>query len=151
VGDVSDSSKPQDPSSPDQSIRSSIRQTSARPRLTHPRSNRLSGQGVFKAILDANLRSWQGPIGMAIKPCDAPRSRMGISIGRPVGNAARRNRIKRLLREAFRAMQHDWPRNYDVVILVKPHAPLALADYASILRNLRHKLHARSTSTSGSP
>src|SRR5690349_1231488 len=94
----------------------------------HPKANRLGGRGTFKAVLEHENRAWRGPIGMAIAPCDAAKSRMGVSIGRHVGNAARRNRIKRLLREAFRLMQYDWPRPFDVVILTKPHAPLTLAE-----------------------
>jgi ribonuclease P protein component len=106
-------------------------------RYPHPKANRLGGRGTFKTILDRGVRCWQGPIGMAIAPSEARQSRLGISIGRPVGNAVRRNRIKRLLRESFRMMQHDWPRAYNVVILVKPHDVLTLAAYQKTLLDLR--------------
>ncbi|MBC7783009.1 MAG: ribonuclease P protein component [Burkholderiales bacterium] len=116
-----------------------------RSRFKHPRTNRIGGHGSFKKVLDRGVRSWAGPLGMCIAPrvgsvsdaSDAAKSsRLGISIGRPVGNAVRRNRIKRLLRESFRLMQHDWPGGYDVVILVKPHEPKSLAEYQSALTGL---------------
>ena len=100
------------------------------------KARRLAGRGTFKAILDGGVRKWQGPIAMCVAACDAQASRLGISIGRPVGNAVTRNRIKRKLREAFRLMQHDWPKPYDVVILVKKHEPLALAEYQRTLSHL---------------
>ena len=110
-------------------------------RYSHPRANRLGGRGTFKAVLDRGVRGWRGPIGMCIAPCDASavpqaRSRLGISIGRPVGNAVVRNRIKRLLRESFRQMQFDWPMPFDVVLLVKPHTPFTLAEYQKLLSGL---------------
>ena len=109
-------------------------------RYTHPKPNRIGGVGSFKPILDQKIRVWRGPIGMAVAPREnttpARRSRLGISIGRPVGTAVVRNRIKRLLREAFRLMQHDWPRPFDVVILVKRHEPLTLAEYQKLLSGL---------------
>ena len=100
------------------------------------KSQRLHGRGTFKVILDRGVRKWAGPIAMCVAPCDAPTSRLGISIGRPVGNAVRRNTIKRKLREAFRMMQHDWPSPHDVVILVKRHEPLTLAEYQRSLSHL---------------
>ena len=101
-----------------------------------PKSNILRGRGTFKSILDRGSRQWQGPIGMTIVASDTPSSRLGISIGRPVGNAATRNAIKRKLREAFRQMQHDWPTPQDVVLLVRRHEPFALAEYQRILSHL---------------
>ena len=103
------------------------------------KAQRLAGRGTFKAILDRGVRKWQGPIAMCVAGC-APAggttSRLGISIGRPVGNAVTRNRIKRKLREAFRLMQQDWPGVYDVVLLVKKHEPLSLAEYQRTLSHL---------------
>ena len=58
-----------------------------------------------------------------------------------VGIAVRRNRIRRLLREAFRLMQHDFPRGYDLLIVVRPHEPLLLADYQKALSGAGAKLH----------
>jgi ribonuclease P protein component len=46
-----------------------------------------------------------------------------------------------LLREAFRLMQHDFPRGYDLVIVVRAHEPLMLADYQKILSGAAVKLH----------
>jgi ribonuclease P protein component len=67
--------------------------------------------------------------------------RLGISIGRKVGSAVVRNRIKRLLREAFRLMQHDLPCGYDLVVVVRPHQPVGLADYQRLLLNMALRLH----------
>lgn len=68
--------------------------------------------------------------------------RMGLSVGRSVGTAPRRNRIKRLLRESFRSLQHDLPA-YDLLIVVRPHIPLKLAEYQSLLTELTSRLHAK--------
>ncbi len=55
--------------------------------------------------------------------------RLGLSVGRRVGNAVQRNRVKRMVREAFRLQQHDYAVGYDLVVVVRPHQTLKLADY----------------------
>ena len=82
-------------------------------------------------------------------PTDKPSPRFGLSVPRRVGAAPRRNRIKRLLRESFRLMQHDFPRPYDLVIVVRPHEPMILAEYQRALSQLMLKLHQRFTDAGG--
>jgi ribonuclease P protein component len=45
--------------------------------------------------------------------------RLGITASRRVGNAAQRNRAKRLVREAFRMERSSWPESADVVVIVR--------------------------------
>jgi ribonuclease P protein component len=45
--------------------------------------------------------------------------RLGITASRRVGNAVERNRAKRLVREAFRAVRGTWPERADVVVIVR--------------------------------
>ena len=115
-------------------------------RYTFSKAQRLGGRGTFAAIRDKGLKQTRGPLVMWTTPCDARKSRLGISIGRMVGNAVRRNRIKRLLREAFRLLQHDIPASYDIVLTVRPHEPLILAEYQRLLSHMLVRAHGHGTS-----
>jgi ribonuclease P protein component len=101
-----------------------------------PKSRRLHGRGVFKNIRDNGTKRSRGPLTLWAVRNELEFSRIGISIGRIVGNAARRNRIKRLLRESFRLMQSELPAGYDWVIAVRPHEPLTLGEYRKLLKSL---------------
>ena len=112
-------------------------------KLTFPKSHRLSGKLAFAAVFEAKIRDTRGPLLIYAKPNDLGHSRLGLSVSRTVGGAPKRNRIKRLLRESFRLMQHDLPRGYDIVIVVRAHKPMILAEYQRSLSGAIVKLHNR--------
>ena len=109
-------------------------------RFTFSRACRLSGRRAFAAVFDARGRRNVGPLGVCSRPNELAYCRLGLSVSRKVGNAVVRNRIKRLLREAFRLSRHDWPIGYDLVIIVRPHPPMKLEDYRSLLDQAVHSI-----------
>jgi ribonuclease P protein component len=113
--------------------------------LSFPRSHRLAHDLQYQAVYGARIKKSRGPLTLFAIPNSLPHHRLGLAIGRRVGNAVQRNRLKRLLREAFRLSQDDLPRpeaaSYDFVINAKAHDALALANYQQLLLELASDLH----------
>ena len=84
---------------------------------------RQGGERVVKGCLIANwLRL----------PEDA-RSRLGVVVGRKVGGAVIRSRVKRLLRESFRLHQHELTQPLDLVLVARPS--IAEKDFSGVERD----------------
>lgn len=110
--------------------------TGGQPRLSLPRSMRLADPAGFRRAYAGQRRSDLGGLVIYVEPNHGATIRLGISIGRRCGTAAVRNRMKRLLREAFRLEQHALTRaagSCDFVVVVRPHTVRTLADYRRAL------------------
>ena len=102
-------------------------------RYSFRKSHRVRAPREFAAVFDAKVKIARGPLVIYALPNQLGFSRLGFSVSRRVGTAPRRNRIKRLLRETFRLMQHERSRDLDLIVIVRPHAPLALVEYQTLL------------------
>lgn len=70
-------------------------------------------------------------------------NRLGLSISRKHGSAVVRNRKRRRIREAFRGLQHDLPKSYDLVVVPRMRDDSTLQDFRNSLRTLLRKLAKR--------
>ncbi len=61
-------------------------------------------------------------------------TRLGITASRKLGSAVRRNRVKRLVREAFRRHKLLFPSGLDLVFVAKRNA--VDADYEQVVREI---------------
>jgi ribonuclease P protein component len=92
-----------------------------------PRRGRLSRSADFDRV----FRSGRSHAGRDLVLYVFPRGgdeppRLGLSVSRKVGGAVERNKVKRLLREAFAIESDRLPAGTDAVVIARPGAgPLA--------------------------
>ena len=92
--------------------------------MASPKRRRLSRSGEFDRVYrEGRSHASRHLVVYAFPRADDESDpRLGISVGRKLGGAVERNRIKRLLREAFWAGAGELTPGHDFVIVARPAA-----------------------------
>lgn len=64
--------------------------------------------------------------------------RVGLSVGKKIGNAVTRNRVKRYLRQAFLELESYIPPEYDIIMIARQ--PMKDLDFQNTKKSLIHLL-----------
>ncbi len=86
--------------------------------FTFPKNRRLVRNSQFKDVLGRGLRVSDGVLTLYMAKNECGQPRLGVSVGKLWGSAVVRNRLKRLLREAFRQSQDQIPASFDYLLMI---------------------------------
>jgi ribonuclease P protein component len=87
------------------------------------RSRRLSRSAEFERVYRQGRSTANRHLVLYTFPNSSTSSpRLGLSVSRKVGGAVERNRVKRLLREAFAGVQAGLAPGQDLVVVARPPA-----------------------------
>lgn len=122
-----------------------------RPRHTLPKAMRLATQREFRAVYQRGARAsgaWFTVVARLPRPGEAgapTAPRLGLSVSKDHGGAVRRNKLKRLLREAFRLERHRLPA-IDLVLIPRQRPdryPLAelRTELVALVQQLANRPH----------
>jgi ribonuclease P protein component len=112
---------------------------------------RIRRRAEFQQVYERGVRTHARFMTLFILANNLPVTRLGVAATRKVGDAVRRNRAKRLVREMFR--RNKTLPGFDVVVIPRPE--LVDADFSSLEADYRSALRRRTrpgeNSTAGQP
>ncbi|MEX5302051.1 ribonuclease P protein component [Kocuria sabuli] len=96
-----------------------------------PEQHRIRTSAQFSATTRSGARNGRRNVVVYVRPTAEERpARFGFVVSKAVGNAVRRNKVKRRLRELAQTTVRQAPYGYDVVVRALP--PASAADWAEL-------------------
>ncbi len=106
------------------------------------KTSRLRRRSEFLAVQQRGRRLFAGQLVVLALARGGDRPRIGITVSKKIASAVGRNRVKRWVREAFRAVAKDLPA-VDVVVVARTGADrLGLGGARAALETARARLLA---------
>lgn len=99
------------------------------------REERLRGRRRIGRIYDEGARATSGRLVIRALPNGLDHSRIMAAAGKALGNAVKRNRMRRLIRAAFRIQKDLIPKGWDLVMMAR--TGILEAKWQDVLREVR--------------
>lgn len=112
-------------------------------RHTFKRRQRIRQRRDFRRLRVAACSAADGRMVVYAARNGLPHARVAFIAGKRIGPAVQRNRVRRLLREAFRLEQHRLPAGVDLLLIARHRATDGLSEYRQGLVRLARRAVAK--------
>ena len=113
------------------------------------KTDRLVHQSDFDRVYESDLFAADHVLVIKGTRTSGPRTRLGLSVSRRVGNAVVRNRWKRAIREAFRTRRAQLPPGFDFIVRprrgAEPHLASIVASLPTLARRIARRIEGGQT------
>ena len=114
-------------------------------RYGFPRTARLGKRREFDLVFRTGGKGIGAGLVVYARANDAGRNRLGMAVSKKNGNAVQRNRIRRLIREAYRHVSPELPQGFDFVCIPRKEGfPDAAVELRPLFRDAALKAIERS-------
>jgi ribonuclease P protein component len=101
-----------------------------------PKRERLTKQKDYNAVYAKKKVFSDRLLRIYVRPNGLDYNRIGYAIGKRIGKAVKRNRLKRLIREAYRRKKSELPRGFDFVVIPRSNGEYSLDEISLSLGKL---------------